>query len=103
VARTIRTAINDDPERWAEAAHSPEFTEAWSVGDNEEDRLRRVPGDLDAEHPHVDDLRLKSFIAATRLTQRTVTSSGLDDELHGLFVKASSFTRFLCDAVTVPF
>lgn len=103
VARTIRTAINDDPRGWAEAAHSPEFAEAWSVGDHEEDRLRRVPSDLDPNHPHVDDLRLKSFIAGATLTQRTVTSSGLGDELHGLFVKASSFTRFLCDAIAVPF
>lgn len=103
VAKTIRLAINDDPRGWAEVAHSPPFTESWSIGDHDEDRLKRVPKDLDADHPHQDDLRLKSFMAGSRITQKTVTSSGFATDLYSLFEKAAPFTRFLCDAIGVPF
>lgn len=103
VARTIRQAINDDPKRWAEIAHSNRFGSAWSLGDHDDDRLKRVPRELDADHPHSDDLRLKSFIAGSRLTQKTVTSSGFADELFALFERAAPFTAFLCDASGVPF
>lgn len=103
VARTIRQAINDDPRGWAEVAHTSEFSDEWSLGDHDEDRLKRVPSDLDAAHPHSDDLRLKSFIAGARITQKTVTSSSFSDELLALFRRAAPFTRFLCEAIEVPF
>lgn len=103
VARTIRQAINDDAGGWRDVAHSKEFESVWSLGGHEDDRLKRLPGDLDPEHPHVDDLRLKSFMAGARITQKTATSARFTEDLHAMFEKAAPFTRFLCDAVGVPF
>jgi len=103
VARAIRRAINDDPAGWRDSAHSTGFTETWSLGDHEDDRLKRVPNDLDADHPFPDDLRLKSFTAGTRLSQRMVTSASLGEDLRGMFDKAAPYTRFLCGAIGVPF
>lgn len=103
VARVIRQTINDDPDGWAEAAHSTSFAELWAIGDQENDRLKRVPKELDPDHPFPDDLRLKSFTAGTRLTQKTVTSTGLSDDLSKSFKKAAAYTRFLCEAIGVPF
>jgi uncharacterized protein (TIGR02453 family) len=103
VARTIRQAINDNASEWHKAAHSDAFTEVWSIGEHETDRLKRLPGELDPTHPFPDDLRLKSFTAGTRLSQRTVVSTGFPQDLLGLFQKAAPFTRFLCDATAVPF
>lgn len=103
VARTIRQAINDDPDGWGAAAHSTAFSDVWSLGGHDDDRLKRVPKELDADHPYPDDLRLRSFIAGTNLTQRTVTSTGFSDELFGSFEKARPFTQFLCGAIGVPF
>lgn len=103
VAQSIRQSINDDPDGWAAAARSPRFTEFWSIGDHDDDRLRRLPKELDADHPFADDLRLKSFIAGSRLTQRAVTSTRFSDDLYALYARATAFTGFLCDAVGVPF
>ncbi len=104
VARRIRQAIHDDPSGWREAAHSPPFTDFWSLDGPEYDRLRRVPKELsDRDHPYPDDLRLRSFTAATRLTQKQVTSAGFADELLERFEKAAPFTRFLCEATGVRF
>lgn len=104
VARNIRQAINDDPKGWGKAAHSRSFTDVWSVEGHEEDRLKRVPKEFDDDHhPYPDDLRLKSFIASHRLTQKEVTSNGFGDDLLKSFKKAGPYTSFLCEAVGVPF
>lgn len=103
VARTLRHAISDDPKSWAKAAHSAEFERSWSLGDHEEDRLKRVPKELDQDHPYPDDLRLKTSIAGARLTQKTVTSAGFSDDLYTMFEQTAPFAKFLCDTLEVAF
>lgn len=103
VASAIRQSISDDPAGWAKAAHSDSFTQTWEIGTHEEDRLKRVPKELSTDHPHADDLRLKSFTAGTRLTQRSITSGALVDELIAAYQRAGPYTRFLCEAIGVPF
>jgi uncharacterized protein (DUF2461 family) len=74
------------------------------VADHEEDRLKRVPKELDTgDHPYPDDLRLKSFSAGTRLAQKEITSTTFLDDIVKEFKKAAPYTRFLCDAIGVPF
>lgn len=103
VAKTIRQAINDDPEGWRKAAHAKRFTDVWEIGSQDEDRLKRIPKELDSDHPFPDDLRLRSFTAGSRLTQKLVTSNSLADELYTMFDRAGPYTRFLCQAVGLPF
>ncbi|MGH3651240.1 MAG: DUF2461 domain-containing protein [Acidimicrobiia bacterium] len=103
VARAIRQAINDDPDGWKDSAYSKGFTGTWSLGDHDDDRLQRVPKGLDADHPFPDDLRLRSFSAGTRLTQKMVTSASFDNDLSELFTMAAPYARFLCGAIGVPF
>lgn len=103
VARAIRQKINDDPLQWKKAAHSKRFTGTWSLTTNESDRLKRVPKELDANHPYPDDLRLKSFTAGSKMTQKLVTSDSFSDELMRMFKAGAPYTRFLCEAIGVPF
>lgn len=103
VARSIRQAINDDPAGWGKAAHSKSFRDGWEIGDHDDDRLKRVPKELDDDHPYPDDLRLRSFIAGRSLTQKLITSGDFADELLKSFKTAGPYTRFLCEAVGVPF
>lgn len=104
VAKRIRQAIHDDPNAWVEAAHRPEFTDVWSPTRQEDDRLRRTPRELaNSDHPHPDDLRLRSFISETRLTHRLITSGHLADDLLARFELALPYIRFLCGATGVRF
>ncbi|MFB3044133.1 MAG: DUF2461 domain-containing protein [Acidimicrobiia bacterium] len=103
VARAIRQSIHDDPAEWKKAAKGKAFSDIWSIAPEDSEMLKRIPKDLDDEHPYPDDLRMKSFIAGARLSQAQVTSVGFDAELARMFTKASAFTRFLCDAVGIPF
>jgi len=103
MARKIRQAINDSPSSWEKAAHSKQFTGQWAIGTHDEDFLKNVPKELDADHPYADDLRLKSFTAGTKLTQKSVTSAVFADELLALYSSAGRYTRFLCEAIEVEF
>ena len=103
VARQIRQAIHDDVAGWAKATKTKDFADVWSTDQDEDETLKRVPKEFPTDHPHADDLRMKSFIAGARLTQRRVTSSTFADELASMFAKAGPFTRFLCEAVGVRF
>jgi len=104
LAGQIRQAIYDDPDGWAGAAHGTRFTSTWEVAGHDDDRLKNVPKELDgADHPYPDDLRLRSFSTGTRLTQKTVTSTSLPADLAKTFKLAAPYTRFICEAIGVPF
>lgn len=103
LARRIRQTINDDPVGWGRAAKTEEFLDVWSTDPRPGDVLKRVPAGLDPGHPHVDDLKRRSFTAMARVTQATVTSSRLDETLASMFADARGFVRFLCESIGVPF
>lgn len=102
-AARIRQRIAEHPEEWSAATKDGGFTEVWSLERHDAEMLKRVPKDFDGEHPHRDDLRLKSFVAASRLSQREVTTAGFDVRLAAMFEQSQSYARFLCDAIGVPF
>lgn len=100
VAYQIRAAIADEPATWKRASRSKRFTEVFDlVGDS----LVRPPKGFDADHPLIDDLKRKDFIASTRLTQKQVTSDHFLQDFTENAKRSRPFMRFLCDAVGVPF
>lgn len=96
----IRQAIVDDPEAWRDAVGDRDFGDTFELAG---ESLKRPPRGFDADHPLVEDLKRKDFIAVRNLTQKTVTSPGFDAELARLYEAADPFMRFLCEAVGVPF
>jgi len=102
-ARRVRQAIHDDPAAWRRAAKGKAFADVWQTEREEETMLKRVPRELDPDHPHADDLRLRSFVASARLSQADVTSEGFDANLAAMYRRASAYTRFVCEATGAPF
>lgn len=100
-ATAIRRAIVDDPGGWKRAAHGKPFAELY--GSLEGESLKRPPRGFDPDHPLIDDLRRKDFIASTRLRQSDVTSPAFLD-LYTRTVRAGApFMGFLCRAVGLRF
>ncbi len=99
-AYRIRDAIAADPAGWKRAAHGAKFRGIYSL---DGDSLQRPPRGFDPDHPLIEDLKRKDFIAGTRLTQKEVTSAGFLDEYARMCRTGSPFMRFLCAAVDVPF
>ena len=98
--KAIRDALVADPARWQRLVRSKAFREGFELGG---DSLKRAPRGYDPEHPLVEDLKRKDFIAYTRLTQKDVTSPGLPRRLAGRFRRVAPFVRFLCEAVGADF
>jgi uncharacterized protein (TIGR02453 family) len=100
VAYRIRDRIAEDPGSWRKATQNRSFAELFSLGG---DSLVNPPKGFDPDHPLIEDLQRKDFIASVKLTQKTVTSDEFLDEFAAMCRTATPFMRFLCEAVGVPF
>jgi len=100
VAYSIREHISDDLAGWKKAAHGKQFTDVYSLGG---ESLQRPPKGFDPEHPYIEDLKRKDFIASTRLTQKEVTGSDFMDDFEAKARRATPLMAFLCEAVGVEF
>jgi len=96
----IRAAIVEQPERWKRITRSKPFTEKLELAG---ESLKRPPKGYDPEHPLVDDLKRKDFIASTQVTQKDITSDHFMADFTSNCKRATPFMRFLCEAVGVPF
>lgn len=102
-AARVRKRISDHAKDWTAASTGSGFTKVWTIERDENEMLKRIPKELDGDQPRRDDLRLKSFIAGSRLTQRDITTAGFDERLAAMFAESKRFVRFLCDAIDTPF
>ncbi len=100
VAYAIRKHIDAEPARWKRVTRSESFAGVFTVTG---DSLVRPPRGYDADHPLIDDLKRKDFIASTRLTQKQVTSTTFMDDFVDNCTRGAPFMQFLCEAVGVPF
>ena len=100
VAYAIREHIDQDQAAWKRASRGKRFTEVFTIGG---DSLIRPPRGFDDDHPLIEDLKRKDFIASTRLTQKTITSDHFMETFTEHCKRSAPFMRFLCDAVGVPF
>jgi uncharacterized protein (TIGR02453 family) len=95
----IRGTIAAEPDAWRKAVSGP-FAGTFEL---EGESLKRVPAGFDADHPLVEDLKRKDFVALSRLTERDVTRAGFADELAGRWRLTSPFMSFLCRALGLPY
>ena len=100
VAYAIREHIDQNQAEWKKATRGKRFTDVYSLGG---DSLTRPPRGFDPDHPLIDDLKRKDFIASAQLTQKAVTSRDFLKTFESNCKRAVPFMKFLCDAVGVPF
>jgi uncharacterized protein (TIGR02453 family) len=100
VAYAIRRHIDENQAAWKRASRGKRFTEVFALSG---ESLQRPPRGYEADHPLIEDLKRKDFIASTRLTQKSITSNTFMDEFTDYCKRSSPFMKFLCEAVGVPF
>ena len=99
-AYAIRGHIDENQQKWKRASRGKRFTEVFTATG---ESLKRPPRGYDEDHPLIDDLKRKDFIASVRLTQAQVTSDTFMAEFTDNCKRAAPFMRFLCEAVDLPF
>ena len=98
--RAIREHIVEEPAAWKKASRGKKFRETVELSG---DRLKHPPKDFDPEHPLIEDLKWKDFIAVKQLPQSFLTAPDLPKRLTDLFKVGTPLMRFLCDALGVAF
>ena len=100
-AYAIRGGIVDDPAGWKRAAHGKKFTGVYGALEGES--LKRPPRGFDPDHPLMEDLKRKDFIASTRLRQADITAGGFMQAYLATVKAGTPFMRYLCGAIGVGF
>ena len=101
VARQIRAAILEHPDKWKKAVKSAAFTKHGFTLDGES--LKRPPAGGDADHPLIEDLKRKDFIAVADLTEKEACEPRFPKVFANRCKSTSAFVEFLSRAVGQPF
>jgi uncharacterized protein (TIGR02453 family) len=96
----VRERIDHRQKEWKSAVTGKRFRDVLELSG---DQLKRAPRGFDPEHPLVDDLRRKDFVAVAMLTQKEVTGSGLMERFTTCAKAAAPLVRFLCEATGQDF
>lgn len=96
----IRDFITDNPAAWQAAlAHKP-FRKSYRLGG---ESLVRPPRGYAADHPLIEDLKRKDFIAVKSFDDDRIESSKFADFVSRGFADSTPLMRYLCTAVEVGF
>jgi uncharacterized protein (TIGR02453 family) len=98
--RSIRDAIVEDPSGWQRASRGKRFCEYYELAG---DVLKRPPRGYDADHPMLDDLKRKDFIAITSFADADVLAEGFLEQYAATLRAAKPFMGFLARALVLPF
>ena len=100
VLKKIRDRVAQKPEKWFAARDDQGFAAQWELTG---DSLTRPPRGYDANHPAIDDIKRKDFIAIAPLSFNEVTESGLVQLAGQRFAAATPLMNFLCVALDVQY
>jgi uncharacterized protein (TIGR02453 family) len=107
--KMIREAIACDVAGWTRMRNNRKLNEMFEGVRGERlqrmpgDRLKRPPRGFDADHPHIEDLKLKSFFVMHKTTAGLAARGDFVTEVAKGFEAASPFMRFLCLAIDAPY
>jgi uncharacterized protein (TIGR02453 family) len=96
----IRAGIDRDPAGWKKASRGKRFMDMYSLAG---DSLKKAPKGWSVDHPLIEDLRRKDFIAVAPLEPEAVIDPGFAADLSKRMKVATPLMKWLCDALGVPF
>ena len=92
----IRGAIVANPDRWKGIVNDGKFRSVYRL---EGESLKRAPRGIDPDHPLIDHLKLKSFVATTSFTEEDACSLDFIDVYANACAVAAPFSEFLTTSV----
>jgi uncharacterized protein (TIGR02453 family) len=96
----IRTRIAEKPDLWKRVEGNRKFRKHYEFGG---DRLKKPPRGYDRDHPLIEVLKRKDFIALKYLDERDIESDDFIDTIFERFRDGLPLMRFLCDALELQF
>lgn len=96
----IRQAIVERPAAWRRVRNDARFRRTFEL---QGDSLRRPPLGIAPDHPLVEDLKRKDFVAVGDLGERDVLDRRFVERVAEAFAAGRPLVRFLCAALRLPF
>lgn len=95
VLANIRNLIAEKPDKWVLSRDDKKFRKQWDLWG---DSLMRPPRGYDANHPLIEDIKRKDFVAISSFTLDEVSGNGLVNLSGKRYASALPFMKFLCEA-----
>ena len=95
----LRNFLADKSEGWLKAVGDREFAAYFKM---EGDTLKRPPRGFEPDHPLIEDLKRKDFIAVSQLTQKEACAADFPDRFNARCRAAAPFMEYLTMAVGLP-
>ena len=96
----IRDRIIENGNEWVSTRENKTFNKNFSL---DGDSLKNGPRGYPKDHPLMEDLKRKDFIAINEITKKDVLSEGFLDEVVTQFDNTEPLMRFLCSALDIRF
>lgn len=96
----IRDAIIEKSETWQTVCCDKGFIRKYNFSG---ESLTNPPRGYAKDHPLIDDLKRKDFIAISELSDKTVTSVNMMDQVIERFKIASPYVEYLCHALELRY
>ena len=97
----IRNTIVDNPNEWSRIKSSTKVKKLF--GGIQGDGLKRPPRGFDPEHPHIEDLKRKSFFVMRNERPEIILGENFIDEVETTFKAAKPLMEYICYAQEVRF
>lgn len=96
----IRERICQQEKKWLAAINEKKFKKHFNLGG---DTLKTAPRGYAKDHPLIEDLRRKDFIAISNIGEDSVISPQLRKRVMERFEAADSYMQFLCKALDLRY
>ncbi len=99
VLKQIREEIDYNGEKFLRILANPDFQRYFHL--SKEDSLKTVPKGFERDHPLIEYLRLKSFIAWMPIAEEEFLKEGIVEKLKNAFESVQDFVLFLREATDI--
>lgn len=96
----IREMISDSPNAWKNITRNKAFKRYYTFSG---DSLKTYPRGYAKDHPMIEDLKRKDFIAIHPLSQEDIVSPNLVKIVHQRYKAANDLMDYLCNALELPY
>lgn len=96
----VRETIAEQGKKWSMAIQDKAFSRHYALGG---ESLSRPPRGYAKDHPLLQDIKRKDFIAISSLQDDVVLSPRFHKQVLERFKSADSFMRFLCAAMNLQY
>ncbi|MFA7542694.1 MAG: DUF2461 domain-containing protein [Lysobacterales bacterium] len=98
--KRVREFIADNPRAWQEAVHAPEFSARFRLAG---EKLVRAPRGYPPDHPLIDDLKRKDFMALQDFPEAMALQPDFADFILDRARELAPLVDYLCAALGLEF